>query len=232
MSLRPGYLSALAFIGIAVFAGTASAVVIPDATGEEFSNNAHLDIRSVEVTNDASNISFKINLVGDPVATNWGKYMIGISTSPGGATSGNGWNRPISMSTGMDRWVGSWVDFGTGVEIYRYNGTWERERTSSDMPNPLPLPVVTHDSVTLTLPLSALGLSAGGQQFEFDVYTSGGGGGDSANDASSNPNQSVSNWPVPYDSGTNISTYTTVVPEPAALGLISFAGVGLLSRRR
>jgi hypothetical protein len=215
-----------------VFAASASAAVFTDATGEEFSGNSHLDISSVDVTNDASNIRFKINLVGDPVATNWGKYMVGVDSVAGGATSSNGWGRPISMSGGMDYWIGSWADSGTGQEIYHYTGSaWTRDRASYDATNPLPLPVVTNNSVTLTVPLSLLGEAAGGT-LNFDVYSAGGGGGDSANDASSNPNRSTNDWPGPYDSGSLVSTYAVAVPEPAALGVLGIAGLGLLARRR
>lgn len=232
MSFRVGLWAAVAVLGCVWFPGTATAVVIPDSTGEEFSNNAHLDVSSVEVTDDASNLTFKINLAGDPVATNWGKYMIGIDSAPGGdtGTNGNGWGRPIRMSSGMDRWIGSWADFGTGQELYRFTGsTWVRDRSSADATDPLPLPVVTNNSVSLTVPLALLGLS-GGEEITFDVYTGGGGGGDSANDASSNPGQSTTNWPGPYDSGTNVSTYTVAVPEPGAL--VGIAALALLSRRR
>jgi hypothetical protein len=215
-----------------VFAASAPAAVFTDATGEEFSGNAILDISSVEVTNDASNIRFKINLAGDPVATNWGKYMIGIDSTPGGADSGNGWGRPISMSSGMDYWIGSWADSGGGQEVYHYTGSgWNRDSASYDATNPLPAPVVDNSSVTLTVPLSLLGQSAGGT-FSFDVYSAGGGGTDSANDASSNPDPSTSGWSGPYDSGTLVSTYAVAVPEPAALGVLTLAALGLARRRR
>ena len=157
--------------------------------------------------------------------------MIGIDSAPAGDTASNGWSRPIRMSSGMDHWIGSWADFGTGQEVYEYTGAaWNRTAATSGVPALLPLPVVTDDSVSLTVPLSLLGL-APGDEFSFDVYSSGGGGNDSANDASSNPNLSISDWPGPYDSGALVSTYT-VVPEPATLGLLGAAAVGLLARRR
>jgi len=228
MSLRRGSWAALVALTVGAFPGAARAVVIPDATGEEFSGNSILDIKSVEVTNDASNITFKIDLVGNPVATNWGKYMVGIDSVAGGTTSGNGWARPISMSSGMDYWLGSWADFGTGQEAYRYTGTaWNKERDS----NSLPLPVVNGDSIALTVPLSVLGL-ANGQSFKFDVYSAGGGGTDSANDASSNPDRSTNDWPGPYDSGSLVSTYRVVVPEPTAMGVLGIVGAAVLCRRR
>jgi hypothetical protein len=213
-------------------AGAASAAVISDATGEEFSGSSHLDIRSVEVTNDAGNITFTIGLVGDPVATNWGKYMIGIDSLAGGDTAGNGWGRPISMGSGMDYWVGSWVDSGSGAEVHRFDATqWVRDRASYDAANPLAVPVVTADAVSLTLPLASLGLSDG-DTIRFDVYSGGGGGGDSANDAASNPNQSTTGWGGPYDSGDFVSSYTVVVPEPASLGILGLGAAAFLKRRR
>src|SRR3712207_3426022 len=117
-------------------AGTASADLFEDANGAEFSNNAHLNIDSVEVTNDATDITFKVNLVGNPAAPDWGKYMIGIDSVPGGDTNGNPWVRPIRMSGGMDYWVGSWADFGTGAEVYRFGQEgWGRVHASYDPTN-------------------------------------------------------------------------------------------------
>lgn len=100
-------------------------ITINDATGEVVvpgSPFPHLDISSVQVTNTATDLKFKINLVGDPVATDWGKYMVGIDSVVGGDTAGNGWGRPISMSSGMDYWLGSWVDSGNGMEVRNWTG--------------------------------------------------------------------------------------------------------------
>jgi hypothetical protein len=214
-------------------AGSASATVYSDPTGDEFSNNAHLDISSVEVTNDATNLRFTISLAGSPITTDWGKYMIGIDSVAGGDTrvNGNAWGRPIQMSSGMDYWVGSWVnDNGGGAEVYHFSDTdWVRDRASYD--NNLAKPTITATSATLTVPLAVLGLEDG-ESFNFDVYSAGGGGTDSANDASSNPNRSTTDWPGPYDSGANVSTYTVVVPEPVALGALALGMIGLLGRRR
>lgn len=231
-NLRNSFWLTLVVLSGLAFTGGASAAVIADATGEEFSGNNHLDFRSVEVTNDASDITFKLNLVGNPITTNWGKYMIGIDSVAGGATSGNGWGRPISMSGGMDYWIGSWADSGTGQEVYHYNGSaWIKDRTTYDGAVRLELPQVTSDSITLTVPLSLLNLQ-NGDTIQFDAYSAGGGGTDSANDASSNPNRSTTDWPGPYDSGSIVSTYQVVVPEPASLALLGLGAIALLPRRR
>ena len=71
------------------------------------------------MTNTTTDLIFKINLNGDPTVggQDWGKYTIGIDSTAGGDTTGDGWARPISISSGMDYWVGSWVDSGNGAQI-------------------------------------------------------------------------------------------------------------------
>lgn len=209
----------------------AQGAVYNDVTGEQFpSEFPHLDISSVEVTNDATNLIFKINLTGNIQATNWGKYLIGIDSVAGGSNDSNGWGRPISMP-GMDYWVGSWVDTTPpGGELYRYNGaTWDRITASYEATG-RPVPVVASNSTTISIPLADLGLAVG-STFKFDVYSSGGTGTDSATDALGNSNQTISNWPNAYNSGTNVVSFT-VVPEPGTLGVLGLAGLALLARRR
>src|SRR4051812_25595572 len=92
----------------ALYSDTTGDVIVP---GSPF---PHLDIASVNVSNTATDLIFKINLGGDPVATDWGKYLVGIDSTAGGDPVGNGWGRPIGMSTGMDFWLGCWVDSGNG----------------------------------------------------------------------------------------------------------------------
>ena len=73
-------------------AGVARAVVYTDATGEEFSGNGILDIVSVEILNDATDIMITVNVVGDINAgtSDWGKYLVGVDSVAGGDTAGNG----------------------------------------------------------------------------------------------------------------------------------------------
>ena len=196
-----------------------------DTVGDNFDGNANLDIASVNVTDDGSNISFMINLNGSIALPNdWGKYLIGISTS--NATGdfstpvGNPWGRNITMADGMDAWVGSWVDSGGGFQPWTYaGGSWTQNGSG--------VPVIVGNSATITTSLASLGLTAG-QTFEFDVYSGGGNGGDSANDSAANPLQSTSGWSGPYTTpaGGGLTYTTTSVPEPASiclLGLAAFA---------
>ena len=212
-------------------ASAVQATLYNDAVGDEAFGHPHLDIVSVEVMNDATDIMFTINLSGDPIATDWGKYLVGIDSVVGGDGAGNGWGRPILMPSGMDYWVGSWVDWGDGAEVYNWStsNTWDLVDGAygADSTDIL-LPVKSPTSVTLTTSLSSMGLGVG-DTFIFDVFTSGGGGTDSAIDALSDPTTTVANWDDPYTSPTSLRY--TVIPEPATLALV-LLGLGALWYRR
>src|SRR5262245_54802968 len=91
----------LFFLALVACSATAYGAVYTDATGDlhdgtgggaNFTGFTHLDIASVEVTNDATDLSFTFTLVGDIFATDWGKYMVGIQTAAGGGdVASNGW---------------------------------------------------------------------------------------------------------------------------------------------
>ena len=209
------------------YAGGATAgVLYSDATGDVAvpgSPFPHLDIASVDVSNTATDLVFTINLNGDPVATDWGKYMVGIDSTAGGDPVGNGWGRPIGMSSGMDFWLGSWVDGGNGLELRNWNGgSWDLQAASYNADS-----ATRHANEGIQLSYidgSARlpGLGSRQHYFQFDVYTSGGGGGDGAVDALGNPTPSIADWGDGYNSGSNFQTYV-VVPEPGTLTLLALS---------
>lgn len=222
--------------------------------------NGTLDIVGMEVKNTLTDISFKLTVNGNVTNPDWAKYMIGIATQKtDGTLSGNGWSRPINLSydddpfaaqiKGMNHWVGAWVDGSSaqaavgGSEFYTYdNGgsSWIRNAATWDAgtyPYAYTVTAGAQSTVEWSFPLSLLGVTFG-DQFYFDVYSSGGGGGDSAIDSLANPNVSVTGWGGPYTSytttlgGPGINSYTVAVPEPTtmAMSVIGITGVATASR--
>jgi hypothetical protein len=220
-----------AFCVLAAAASAAPAAIYNDTVGDNFDANAHMDFKSVEVTESGTDITFKITLndSADIAANNWGKYLIGIDTSDAtgdvGAPVGNPWGRNLRMADGMDAFIGSWVDGGGGFQPWTFAaGSWTQNGTGT--------PTLGTNTTTITTSLASLGLTAG-QTFEFDVYSTGGNGGDSANDAAANPGQSTTTWGGPYTTASNSGfTYPAAVPEPASVGLLGVAGLAVLGRRR
>jgi hypothetical protein len=190
-----------------------------DGTGDSNTGHSSLDITSVVVNNDATTLSLQINLGGSPTANDRYKYLVGFDTVVGGNTTGpDAWGKPISMSTGgMDYFIGSWMNFGTGADVRSWSGSsWDAVSGSG-------IAVATGaSSVTLSLNLSALGLSEG-STFNFDIYSSS--DGNSALDAAGSG--TVLTWGnTPYDSSPNVLSYTvTAVPEPSALSLLGLIGL-------
>ena len=228
----------LCVAGLAVLvAVSAWADVYTDSSGDidaGISNgNGTLDILSVEVTHNATDVMFSLTLGGDVSTTDWGKFMIGIAAGGTGTTSGNGWSRPINLDApigGMDFWIGSWVDGGGGAQLWSYNGaTWDLDTMSG-----WSFTGGAQSTLDYSVPLATLGLGEG-DSFYFDVYSSGGGATDTAIDALSNPNVSVTSWNQTYTSYglTGLSSYDIpAIPEPATLSLIALGALSALGLRR
>ena len=236
---------ALAFVSaVALSASSANAQVttyidaVNDIDSGITTGGGTLDIVRMEVSNTATDIVFRMTLNGfveGPGSTDWGKFMIGISTGSNAgdsAANGNGWGRPINMAAptgGMNYWIGSWVDSGGGAQRWAYNGTSWSE-VAATYSSGFGSYSFVNNQLTYTMSLASLGLSIG-STFYFDAYSSGGSGGDSAIDALANPNVSVTGWAGPYTSGgSNPVLSYTVVPAPGAVALLGLAG--LMARRR
>lgn len=226
---------AIVLAGVLALSSSSRADIITDSVGDIdpglANGNGTLDILSMEVTSDATDLMFSLTLNGDVSTTDWGKFLIGIATGDTlGTTTGNGWARPINLDApvgGMNFWIGSWVDAGGGAQLWAYdNGT-------SSWTGPSVLGAYTfsggvQSTVDFTISLSALGISAGDTIY-FDAYSSGGGVTDTAIDALSNPNVAVTSWSEIYTSsenppGNGLSSYT-IVPEPSTLVLLSLGAL-------
>lgn len=214
-----------------------------DIDGSISTGSGTLDIVGMEVTNNASDIVFALTVNGDISTTDWGNFMIGVSTGSTAATNtGNGWARPIELNSplgGMDYWVGTWVNGGGGAQLWNYTPGTGTGGTGNNWSNiatagPSLVPGVS-SSISFTTSLTSLGLSVGDTIY-FDAYSSGGGGGDSAVDALSNPNISITAWGQSYTSstigsgGVGLSSYT-LVPEPSSLALLGLGGILIAAYR-
>jgi hypothetical protein len=218
-------------------------VVFTDATGDIASGistgNGTLDLVSMEVSHTATDIQFKLTVNGNLGSTDWGKFMIGISSSGTKTSSGNGWGRPINMSSngGMTHWIGSWVDGGGGSQLWTNGGSgWSGPGATAGYV----IAGGANSTITYTVSRASIGMVGNGTLY-FDAYSSGGGGGDGAIDALSRSNASVSNWGDSFTtsgvaSGTSASTtggaFAYVIPAPGALALLGVAGLLGAKRRR
>jgi len=242
--------------GIAFIPGMALATVYTDALNDNY-GGPEVDISSVSVTNDASNIYFQINLnptasIG-PSANHYADYEIGIQSGPGGQTlingtygtapgDGNPYGNAVGISTGENYFIGTFLagpTYSGGAQLYSFNsGTgWSQVGSNATVNQ---TNTVTPE-MDFSFPLSALGLSVG-SSFNFDVWTTFGSP-QAAYDALDNVGTGSAN--APYTAGTTYDSATapgsafastiytvTAVPEPASLGLLCLSGLALGARRR
>lgn len=226
---------------IAALAGAASADVYNDNSGNHLSGGDlhdffqsqgfdHLDIVAVEVTNDATSITFDITLNADIDATNWGNYIVAINNGSGTA-SDNPWGpRPMDWGgQGISHWVGTWAnDNGSGIggQVWEHDGmAW------SQLGGPSSTDDSQHASGHQVFSISLADLGVGvGDTISFDVMSSGGGGGDPGVDHLSRADFATDNWGMGSGSG-QFLTYT-IVPTPSSLALIGLGGLVAGRRRR
>ena len=199
-------------LGIASFLNfSAQARVYSDASSDLFDNGfANLDITSVEVTNDASNITFTVTTRG---YADWTKYLIGIRTAAASSssTTGNAWSRPATYAEGINFQIAASVSASptpTAQYIAYSSGAWNwGVATTATMD----LTQTLANKVSWTVSLASLGLSLG-NTFKFDVGTSGGGNNDPFVDVASRGDASTSGWGSASTGGALIS-YTTIDPN-------------------
>ena len=206
---------------IEAYAGTASTNrlygwVYSDATNDMFTTAApQFDISSVAVTNDATKITFTINVLGNPASISWDNYAIALATGPGGDPGSNGSGAAISLTSGMNFWVACQ---GAGSpQLWGFNTnnlTWVNLGGATF--------ASTTNSVSLTVTYASLGL-AGGAGFQFDAYTFSGTGG--ALDDLANPGWAATYWGNSYAAGL-IETYPPSVADTSVSGYNIRGGLG------
>ncbi|MGV6815081.1 MAG: hypothetical protein ACWA5W_08750 [Phycisphaerales bacterium] len=231
--------SALALAG-----GVASADTYLDATddlAQAFTGFDHLNISSVEVTNDADFVYFAITMVGDLDSTNWGKYVVGLDTGRNAgdnSTDPGSWNRNVDWGRGITDFVGSWADdggSGAGAELRSFDGSaWNLTDATYAAGTDVMADDSGHSSGVqmLAVSLSALGLGDG-DTIEFDVFSTGGGA-DPGVDHLSRGDFSTDDWGNTSFSGQFLSYTINVVPLPSAAmaGLVGLIGLGGIKRLR
>lgn len=226
---------------VALVAGMASGDVFSDNVGNHLGGGDlhdffasqgfnHLDIVSVSVTNDATNLYFDIQLNGDLNATNWGKYCVGINNTQGGLSdTGNGWGRNINWGgMSITHWIGTWADDnGSGIngQVWDYSGgSWNLTAGLASADDS------QHGAGRQIFSVSLASLGVGfGDVILFDVISTGGGN-DPGVDHLSRWDYATDNWGTTSVAG-NFLAYT-IVPAPGALALLGLGGLAVARRRR
>ena len=202
----------------AVVGTSALADVYTDATFDQGPDNGNLDLVSVTVTNDDTNLFFAIET---REIADWTKYLAFIDTGAGGADgNNNAWFRNVEMGpAGIDFFAGAYIDGGGGIAQHSWNGSgwdgWGGAALSIDW---------AANTVTMSFELLDLDISAG-DTIGFEIGTSGGNNGDPATDLM---NGNSGTWGG--SSSFNEMLSYTVVPAPGAVSLLAVAG--LIARRR
>jgi hypothetical protein len=230
--MKTSCMAALLAAGMAAFAQ--ASVTYGDSQNELFDNGfAHLDIVSVTVDHDASNIYFDIVMRGSVDAPAWGKTCIGINTPGGINSSGNGWGRNVDWAgQGIDYWIGTWADnnggdFGGELRQMTDPAGNGNSLLAATYAGPGISGTASGSTISMVLSRALMGLTGDGT-FTFDVLTTGGGA-DPGVDHLSRTDMSTSGWGVTSVAGAFLS-YT--IPAPGAAGLLALAGVAAGRRRR
>jgi len=222
---------------IAAGSGVAAADVYGDATGEIFDLGfTHLDISSVEVTNDNDWVYISVQTTGDLDATNWGKYAIGLDNGQGDpGVNGNGWGRNIDWGRSITHWSATWADdggTGAGGEIYNYDGAnWVLVDATYAAGTEIAASDAMHAAGVQMWQLSLSSLNVGiGDTIEFDIVSTGGSGSDPGVDHLSRADMATPFWDTQSVAGDFLSY--TLVPAPGALALLGMGGMVASRRRR
>jgi len=196
-----------------------------DPTGDIATGNPNLDITQVDISDNGTDLVVRLTV--DDLNADWGKYLFFMDAWDGGSgDNDNPWGRDISGLSGMDIFVGSWIDGGGGgASAYEYGGGgW------GDLPFTVSV-WVDWDNNTIQWNFYdfVAGLtSAGITGFDFEAATTGGNWGDPAIDLIG-AEGTQPGWGGGSHSIDRLHYDFSTIPAPSALALLAMAGLG---RRR
>ncbi|MDG1899555.1 MAG: PEP-CTERM sorting domain-containing protein [Phycisphaerales bacterium] len=198
-----------------------ASVVYEDSTGDLFDNSmSHLDITSATVSHDAANVNILVEFAGSISDTDWGNYIIAFDAYEGG-TDSNAWNRNIDFGdTQIDRFIGSWVNSGGGIDGHHHFNGWYGNNDGLSI-------TLSDTGIMYTISREWLGNDV--DSFGFDVMSSGTSGDNPGVDHLSQSASATDGWGSGSTSGTFL-TYN--LPAPGALALLGIAGLARSRRRR
>ena len=228
LKIQHHYLSM--FVASALFTSGAFADIYSDPVGDIATGNRNLDITSVEMTHNGSDLLVTITV--DLLDADWGKYMVFMDFGDnfqgnfGAPDNNNPWARNVSGHAGFDAFTGIWLDDnGGGMSQHSFTGgSWAENYTS-------PLVNIDYGANSFTLGymdyvyyLQNYGVT----EIGFEVGTTGGNVGDPAIDLLGNEDVQFG-----WGHGSSITDlqYFTI-PAPGALALLGLAGLAGRRRRR
>jgi len=205
-----------------------------DVSGTMLSyGNPNIDLLGVDITNDATSISFTFTTNSADIATpNWVKLnlIMARTTDSGLDAGGNGWSRPYNLAGGAKEFIGGWVDSGGGFEDRTFDGTnWNLVGATYNSTPGMSVSV-SGNQVTYTTDLATLGLGIG-DTINFDATTTGGGS-DGAWDALSSNAITINNPGDFYTLAGGLQYTIRAVPEPTTLAALGFGAFAMLRKRR
>jgi hypothetical protein len=228
----------VATAAVAAISLSAQATVYTDSTGDNWAPAAtYVDIASVEMTNDATNLTIKLNVNSSADLTNasqqYGIYELGFQFKPGGQTlingdysgttsSGNPYGTPVGFGSGNgnNTFIGLFTSGGGGGDAYTYDATtgWTHTYNAFQQADRVSL---TPNTITAVIPFSLLGMTAG-TTFKFDAWSTFSGD-NSAYDALDNPTMTFSGSSrLPYNGGSSAAPYDSMVETPAQFAATTY----------
>jgi len=215
----------LSLMVFGLVAAPAMGAIYTDPSGDIATGNANLDITQIEITDNGTDLVVRLSVAA--LDADWGKYLFFMDAWDGGSgDNDNPWGRDIAGLSGMDIFVGSWLDGGGGALGYEFgSGGWSELPFAVSVWADWDNNTVQWNFYDLVAGLSSAGITG----FDFEAATTGGNGGDPAIDLIGNEGTQPG-WGQGSTSTDLLHYDFSTIPAPGALALLGLAG--LTSRRR